>query len=372
MPRLPVPENDADQWGTLLNEFLRVAHRDDGTLRGAPDVANVRDFGAVGDGTTDDSQAFQSALNTRKRVYIPNGTYAVKDLDPPSNSIITCESLSSVIRGVKPQEPTSNTKISSIFHTHQLRSLISINGGTWGECKYVWHHTGDRSLNSSTFESMSIDQCEDGFRISASVGNVWRNIRIDNVAYGWYLGEGKENVINMNRFLECKVFRYSLGGIYFVSDENKPKRGNTVWSCWFEDADSPAISAGGGSSHLVITNCYFESTGNAEYADIILKDLGSIDISPTVIIDVCHFAAPKPSQEHRLMVQGNVALLAKDNTVILRSRDVFVRVEGLNDHVIQLINNSINNTGDRTYKSRLYSSDDCQDVRWSKYWLTME
>lgn len=34
MPRLPIPGSDTDEWGILLNEFLRVAHQEDGTLRG--------------------------------------------------------------------------------------------------------------------------------------------------------------------------------------------------------------------------------------------------------------------------------------------------------------------------------------------------
>jgi hypothetical protein len=33
MPRLPIPGSDGDRWGDLLNTFLRVAHRDDGTLK---------------------------------------------------------------------------------------------------------------------------------------------------------------------------------------------------------------------------------------------------------------------------------------------------------------------------------------------------
>lgn len=36
MPRLPILGQDADQWGSLLNDFLRVAHAEDGTLQGAP------------------------------------------------------------------------------------------------------------------------------------------------------------------------------------------------------------------------------------------------------------------------------------------------------------------------------------------------
>lgn len=41
------------------------------------DVANVRDFGAVGDGFTDDTEAFEKAAETGKRVFVPQGKYLV-------------------------------------------------------------------------------------------------------------------------------------------------------------------------------------------------------------------------------------------------------------------------------------------------------
>ena len=39
------------------------------------DVINVKDFGAVGDGVTDDTQAIQNALDSGKNIYIPEGVY---------------------------------------------------------------------------------------------------------------------------------------------------------------------------------------------------------------------------------------------------------------------------------------------------------
>jgi hypothetical protein len=43
----------------------------------AADFVSVLDFGAVGDGTTNDSAAIQAALNTGKNVYLPPGNYRV-------------------------------------------------------------------------------------------------------------------------------------------------------------------------------------------------------------------------------------------------------------------------------------------------------
>jgi hypothetical protein len=50
--RLPVVGGDTGTWGAVLNGFLRVSHHQDGTLRGIREVFNVRDFGAIGDGTS--------------------------------------------------------------------------------------------------------------------------------------------------------------------------------------------------------------------------------------------------------------------------------------------------------------------------------
>lgn len=53
------------------------------------DVVNVKDFGAVGDGVTDDTVAIQNALDTSGHIIIPEGTYNVSSaLKPVSNSKI--------------------------------------------------------------------------------------------------------------------------------------------------------------------------------------------------------------------------------------------------------------------------------------------
>src|SRR5690606_4898751 len=78
MARLPIPNSDGDSWGDVLNEFLLVSHHEDGTLRGVAEVTNVQDFGATGDGTTDDMAAIAAALDTAPHcLFFPPGVYRI-------------------------------------------------------------------------------------------------------------------------------------------------------------------------------------------------------------------------------------------------------------------------------------------------------
>ena len=69
---LPLPDGTAEV-GTS-NLFARGDHVH------PEKVVYVTDYGAVGDGVTDDTDAFQKAINTNKMVIVPDGDYVIQDI----------------------------------------------------------------------------------------------------------------------------------------------------------------------------------------------------------------------------------------------------------------------------------------------------
>ncbi|NCQ32189.1 MAG: hypothetical protein GW802_33100, partial [Armatimonadetes bacterium] len=52
------------------------------------DPANVRDLGAKGDGTANDTSAFVAALKSSRDVYVPAGTYLVEGFALPDDTYL--------------------------------------------------------------------------------------------------------------------------------------------------------------------------------------------------------------------------------------------------------------------------------------------
>ncbi len=161
MSRLPSIGGDSGNWGKLLNEYLSVSHNADGTLKNRG--VNVKDYGATGDGVTDDTSAILSArdaADTGGTVIFPPGTYAVTtlgmtkvnqtwNLQPgatikslPSNSAQGCVLLPAAtgltITGggaIDGNEGQVTTDVSGIYSSSSSVTDLTVDGITIQNCK---------------------------------------------------------------------------------------------------------------------------------------------------------------------------------------------------------------------------------------------
>ncbi|MEP7167531.1 MAG: glycosyl hydrolase family 28-related protein [Candidatus Woesebacteria bacterium] len=133
MARLPTVGGDEGNWGTVLNEFLQTSHNSDGTLKSVVQVFSVKDYGAVGNGSTDDTAAINSAIAAANAtsggiVFFPLGTYIVSSglTTPVSYTIIKGVGMGSVI---KLASSWSGSQVFNLTNSNVTISSLTFIGG---------------------------------------------------------------------------------------------------------------------------------------------------------------------------------------------------------------------------------------------------
>lgn len=321
---------------------------------------SVKDFGATGAGGTYTTE-IQAAMDAHDHVYFPDGTYSVKDLVPNNNQILEFESSDAILSGVVGTD--------DIFATTGAIIQIRVFGGSFSDCANVWTHTGTSSLAYCLFEGMKINDCTDGFNLSTSVGNTWRDCNFgtngsaDNIVNGVNFLATSSGQTNLNRFSDCNFFFYSGSGITFA-DTAIVKTGNTITRCWFEDGTANAIYIGGTSRSLSIRDSYFENNGGAGIADILLEQSTGSSTNE-IHIDRCTFEVAATGQTYRIRNTGNTYIDVKQCTATLPAGCVFVAVDGTTTFHSSLLGNYINAIGAGSYESRLFSQSGTQALSWS-------
>lgn len=99
--------------GTLKNLITStMLENDDYLLKVVNSMESVKNYGAKGDGVSDDTTAIQKALNSGKIILIPKGTYLIsKSLNIPAGSIVIGSGKETIIKMTKAQNDDINSVI---------------------------------------------------------------------------------------------------------------------------------------------------------------------------------------------------------------------------------------------------------------------
>jgi hypothetical protein len=199
-------------------------------------VENVKDFGAVGDGAVDDTNALQEAISKAGTigggiVYIPAGTYKIlAALSVEANGVtLVGDGANSVITASSPIQPEVAISIGgdSPLQNVQVRELSIV--GNYAKREQIGIQI--IGLTNGTFQDLNIR--DTGF--CGIYGVPASNVLVDNVTiahcgdFGIQFKDESQNVTVSNSTLsQFQSRQYPGHGIYFDGVENAVAYGNHI------------------------------------------------------------------------------------------------------------------------------------------------
>ena len=300
MARLPTPGSDSGTWGTVLNDYLAVAHSSDGTLKNiarttlANDIQtsltladtsvqqgaqllSVKDtaYGAMGDGVTDDTAAIQAAINaagSTKLCYFPAGTYIISaPLTLVSGGSYQGAGWSSVIKQANGTNLTRLVQWPSGTNSNCLMADLMIDGNRTNNTGATCYGLYAFALQYSTFRNVRVQQVfGDGWRLdgaSGGFGNTTSTVHMENC---WAYGNVNNGVVFTSFVADVHVhggdFGFNGASAMTLQAGSCSIRDAVLWGT----TGGPGLVVGGQSNQ--ITSCNIE--GNAQHG-ITVNEFGS-------------------------------------------------------------------------------------------------
>ena len=267
--------------------FTQAGSNDTRTVQAKlEESVSVKDFGATGDGTTDDTVTIQAALNSgAKKILIPTGTYkCTAKITIPTNVSLVGETKNSSVLDFSSATGINeclSTAAGTFTALPALGANISIGDSTITFASAPSLSVGDvfivsNPTNSSWSTWRTYYKAGEYFRVSQISGNV---VTIEGTAADNYL-IAAVNLYTLVDWTTCELKDFTLKGTL----DNTNVDGLTLSSgidCLVENVKATNCSYAG----IILDSCY-----NSSVINCTAKDEGSIDLSGDygIILGSCH------------------------------------------------------------------------------------
>jgi len=239
------------------------------------EVVSVKDFGAVGDGTTDDSVAFANAVATGKSIFVPKGTYKC------GFSLATGQRIyGEGARGETTLTPTGNNatviiiSATSVAKQHcTIENLGILNPNSFTGCTGIWFQgTNVSTINDNHFvENVYVSGVQLGVYVTGRlILSTFINVEITTCSTALYVNtDATTAAFNANCFITCRFVNSIQNGFYFTGWNLS----NTFLNCDFESNNTANANSYGGvyitgkTEELSFLGCYWESNGSSVAID---------------------------------------------------------------------------------------------------------
>lgn len=240
------------------------------------DTVSIKDFGAVGDGLTDDTLAIQQALAAHRAVFVPPGDYLItQPLVLGERQTLYGAGQSSVIK--------ANTAVNLIEIVAGYATLLQLRleGGLNG----IKLFGRDAPCVNTTIADVTVWQAQTGILLdgytSGDRPTYWNNFDRVLVAQPFVNGihltkSGAGDTPNANRFHQCRV--YSLGattsghGLYI--EQGSFNNSFIDFEANVAPTALACVRVGAGSNKSLFVNLYTESSNTVPNIQL---DAGSVE-----------------------------------------------------------------------------------------------
>ena len=259
-------------------------------------VANVMDFGATGNGSTEDSTAFQSAIATGRPVFVPKGVYKISaTLTLSSKQMIFGTGGTSILyttstKALIKTADSCTVENLSFRGTGSTTSFPSINDQA--QQMGIWINGFNNKVTGCTFfKILGRAVWIYSPTISNMEGNLITNNTVDSSTVAFSASFGSNYGIFANNSARYNYCGYYEDGAANMTNDANVYQGNT-YALYFSQADlrgsvvncqlnhSSVVFEEGSLYGYLITNCSFFNTN---------LTIGSVDTVKYLVFENCRF-----------------------------------------------------------------------------------